>query len=113
MFSCWPPTCGPGQTCAVPSSSSALPISPGVSRRQEAGGWRERQTRAPQVLTRKCTDCEITPGLGNLPPHRNPWDTEIINLLISYTLLFPFLLEKKTIADRLHIRFLCQSLGDK
>lgn len=81
--------------------------------RRQVDGERERQTWAPQVLPRKCTDCEITPGLDNLPPPRwNPWGTEIINLLISYTLLFPFFLEQ-TIANRLHIRFLCQLLGDK
>lgn len=58
-------------------------------------------------------DCEITPGLDNLPPHWNPWDTEIINVLISYTLLFPFFLEKKQSQITFDIRFLYQSLGDK
>lgn len=57
----------------------------------------ERETDpAPQVLTGKCTDCEITPGLDNLPPYWNPWGTEIINLLISYTLLLSFLSGKNT-----------------
>lgn len=69
-------------------------ISPGVSGRHKAGGWRETDP-APQVLTGKRTDCEITPGLDNLPPYWNPWGTEIINLLISYTLLFSFLSGKK------------------
>lgn len=85
----------------------ALPLSPGVSGRYKAGGWRERQTQAPQVLTKKCTDCEITPGLDNLPPCMNPWGTEIINLLISYTLLFPFSPEKQ----KMQIAFLCQSVS--
>lgn len=56
----------------------------------------ERETDpAPQVLTGKCMDCEITPGLDNLPLYWNPWGTEIINLLISYTLLLSFLSGKK------------------
>lgn len=78
-----------------PVPPQPLLSSRGVSGRHKAGGWRERQTRAPQVLTTKGMDCEITPGLDNLPPHWNPWGTEIINLLISYTSLFPFFLEKK------------------
>lgn len=100
-----------------PVPPQPLLSSRGVSGRHKAGGWRERQTRAPQVLTTKGMDCEITPGLDNLPPHWNPWGTEIINLLISYTSLFPFFLEKKkkkkAIANGPHIRFLCQSLGDQ
>lgn len=75
-----------------PVPPQPLLSSRGVSGRHKAGGWRERQTRAPQVLTTKGMDCEITPGLDNLPPHWNPWGTEIINLLISYTSLFPFFL---------------------
>jgi hypothetical protein len=78
-----------------------------VSGRYKAGGWRKRQTQAPQVLTKKCTDCEITPELDNLPPRMNPWGTEIINLLISYTLLSPFSLGK----HKMQIAFRCQSLG--
>lgn len=89
-----------------------------MSGKCQAGGWRGRQTQAPLECPGKCRDCEITRELGNLPPHRNPWGTEIINLLISYTLLFPFFLEKKkkknhTVANHLHIRRLCQSLEDK
>lgn len=80
-----------------------LPLSPCMSgRHRQVDRERERQTRAPQVLTKKCMDCEITPGLDNLPPQWNPWGTEIINLLISYTLLFPFFLEKNNCKSPSH-----------